>query len=616
MKNFNTLAVAAIGVALASPTAVANKMEEVVVTSSRVPVPLRQIGTSVSVISGEEIQQRGFSTLADVLRSQPAVSVTNTGGPGKTTSLFIRGEESYRTLVLLDGINISDASGTQISPRFEHLLSAGIGRVEILRGPQGLMYGADSGGVVDITSTTPREGFGGQVSAETGKFGSQQLSGNIGAGNDVGDFALSATSMETDGFNALTTDDVLRDDDGYENTTVHGKAGWTPTQDLRIELVGHYADGENEYDGCFGPSGPANVCSDTYEMTAWRASVDYTLGAFTHDLAYAGNQTDRALQEFGVESFATRGELNSVNYLGTFTGSEALRLVYGLEVKEEKLESDSGDADRRQDSVYAEYQGDFDNSIFVTAGARYDDNEDFGSHTSYRVSGAYLFDLDAGDLKLRATYGTGFRAPSLSEIAYNNRAEVFPPASDVVLREETSAGYDVGLSWFADSGLFLEAVYFDQKVTDEIFFDLADYSGYLQGNGDSTSTGVELISEYLAFESLELSGNYTYNDTENADDQQRIRRPKHLLNLGVNWRILESRLSLGFNARGSFDAIDGATGVSLDDYTVVDINASFDVMSGIQVYGRVENLFDEDYEEVPTYNTSGTAGYVGVRWNF
>ena len=140
-------------------TTTRNKMEELVVTSSRVPMPLRQIGTSVSVITQQDIAELGFNSIYDVLRTQPSIGVTNSGGAGQQTTLRIRGEEGFRTLVLLDGIDLSNTSTPQVSTQFEHLLSSGIQRVEILRGPQGLMYGADAGGVVNIypgTTGRPR----------------------------------------------------------------------------------------------------------------------------------------------------------------------------------------------------------------------------------------------------------------------------------------------------------------------------------------------------------------------------------------------------------------------------------------------------------------------------
>lgn len=596
---------------------VASPLEEVVVTSSRVPMPLREVGTSISVVTQQEITELGFASLYDVLRTQPGVSVTNTGGTGSAAALRIRGEEGYRTLVLLDGIDISDTSGPQVSPRFEQLLSSGVQRVEILRGPQGLMYGADAGGVVNISTIAPSEGFGGEVSAEGGRYGSRQLAGNLGGGNDTVDFNLSGTDFKTDGFNARTTDTVLQDDDGYDNSTANARLGYNATEKLRLSLVGRSVEGKNRFDDCFTVDtfAPTDRCRDDYEQQAWRVAADYDAGRFSHQLAYNGNDTDRKFYSDGQSSFRTKGELERSSYLGSFSASEGLRLVYGVDLETESLDDDSLDESRDQNGYYFEYQGGFDNRLFITAGTRYDDNDDFGSHTSYRVSSAYLFELAGGELKLKGAYGTGFRAPSLYEIAYNNGSFAYPPASDTTLKEEQSKGYDFGLSWLAASGLYLEAVYFDQKVEDEIYFDLVDYSGYLQRNGDTDSSGVELVAEWPLLESLALSANYTFNDTETSSGASRPYRPKHLANLGLNWRTLAGKLVLGASWRMSRDAED-IDGTGLDNYQLLELTASYQLVEDLQLYGRLENALDEDYEEVPTYNTSGAAGYAGLRYSF
>ncbi|RLA44139.1 MAG: TonB-dependent receptor [Gammaproteobacteria bacterium] len=594
-----------------------NKLEEVIVTSSRIEMPLRQIGTSVSVITQQEIVQRGFNSLYDVLRSQPSVAVSNPGGAGNATSLRIRGEEGYRTLILLDGIDISDTSTPQVGPRIEHLLSSGIQRVEILRGPQGLMYGADAGGVINISTIAPREGLGGEVAAEGGRYGSQQFAGNLGGGNGTVDFNLAASDFETDGFNARTTDTVLKDDDGYDNTTVHGRLGWNVSDDLRLGLVARDVDGTNEFDSCFTVDtfSPTDNCKDEYEQQAWRAEADYTIGRFSHRVFYSDSDTKRHFYADGTSSFKTKGSLERSGYLGSFSAGDSLRLVYGVDLESESMDDSSFDTDRDQQGYYLEYQGGFSDKVFVTAGARYDDNDDFGTHTSYRVSGAYLFALSGGELKLKATYGTGFRAPSLYEIAYNDGPFAYPPAAGTKLSEEDSEGYDIGLSWMAQSGIYLEMVYFDQTISDEIYFDLISYSGYLQSSGDSESRGIELIGEWPLLDTLSLTGNYTYNDTDTNAGSARAFRPEHLANLGLSWSPPVERLVLGLNVRLSRDAED-IDGASLDNYELLDINASFLIAHGLELYGRVENVLDEDYEEIPTYNTSGTAAYAGLRYSF
>ena len=599
------------------PAAADNPLEEIVVTSSRIPMPLREVGTSMSVLDDDALTRLGFNTLYDALRTQPAVSVSNTGGAGKAATLRIRGEEGYRTLVLLDGIDISDTSSPQVSPRMEQLMSAGIQRVEILRGPQGLMYGADAGGVINITTRTPDDGLGGQVSAEGGRYGTRQFAASIGARSEVGDIHLSASDFSTDGFNSRTTDTVLRDDDGYDNTTWHGRLGWTPTEDLRLGLVVRDVQGENAFDSCFTVDtfAPTDDCADDYDQQAWRVSADYRSGSFSHQLAFNRSETNREFFSEGASSFATEGELTSVSYLGSLQATDSLTLVYGADLETESIDDGTFDEERDQDGYYLELQGGFSDALFVTAGVRYDDNEDFGSYTSYRLSSAYLLPLASGELKFKGTVGTGFRAPSLYEIAYNGGAFAFPPASDTSLAEEESEGYDLGVAWSGGGGLYLEATWFDQRVKDEIFFDLAGFSGYLQGDGEAESSGVELAAAWRAMSQLSLSANYTWNDTEASDGSPRVFRPEHLANIGLAWLPLDERLQLGANLRVSRDAVN-TDGTPLENYEVLDISASFELLSGLSVYGRVENLLDEDYEEVPTYNTAGRAAYAGLRYRF
>lgn len=618
MKKLYPLSALAIACVQALPSAAQNnRLEEIIVTSSRVEMPLREVGTSVSVITAQEITERGFINLADVLRYEPSISVSNTGGAGKATSLRIRGENGFRTKLLIDGIDVTDTSSPQAGPHFEQLASAGVERVEILRGPQGLMYGADAGGVVSVNTRRGEPGLAGGVNGEFGRYGTQQYGGHVGGGSEVLDFSLSGSNYETDSFNSRTTDTVLRDDDGYENTTVHGRGGWNINDKLRAEVVGHYVDGENDYDDCYTVDtfSPTDNCRDDYTQDAWRGVLSHQGESFSNQLAYSNNNIDRKFHSQGQRSFRLKSELEKAEYLGNWRHSDTLSLVYGLEWKNESMDDGSFDTDRDQNGYYLEYQGNFLENLYVTAGTRYDDNDDFGSKTTYRMSAAYLLPLGDGELKFKGTYGTGFRAPSLYEIAYNDGPFAYPPASGVSLDAEESEGYDLGAAYYANSGWFVEATWFDQRVDDEIFFDNLGFSGYLQGDGESSSEGVELIGELPLPWALTLSGNYTYNETEDAEGEDRLRVPKHLANIGLSFRPWDGRLVVNLNLRVSHDVADEFNG-DIDDYEVLDLNASYRILDALEIYGRVENLTDEDYVEVPTYNTSGAAGYAGIRYSF
>lgn len=606
----------AIACLVAQTAAAQNLLEEVVVTSSRVPTTLRETGTSVSVLAKADIEARGFLTLPDLLRTQPAVAASNNGGVGKATTLRIRGEEGYRTMVLLDGIDIADTSSPQVSPRLEHLLSMGIERVEILRGPQGLHYGADAGGVINISTTGPDDGIGGRLSAEAGRFGTQQLAGSVGGDLGAVDFMLNGARFETDGFNARATDTDLADDDGYANTTLHARAGWDVNDALRLEGVVRSVSGDNAFDGCFTASfQPSNDCSDEFRQDSWRLAAELDTGSFLHQLSYSDNRMDREFFAAGSSFFGTDGGLERISYVGRWQGADRLSLVYGADHETESINDGSFDRERDQRGVFAEYQGRLTDALTLTAGARWDDNDDFGDFTSYRVSAAHVTALGTGDLKLKASYGTGFRAPSLYEISYNSGPFAAPPAADTRLVEESSAGYDLGVTWASDSGVFVEAVWFEQRVDDLITFDLLGFSGYLQDAGESTSRGVELAGRYPLTRGLTLQGNYTWNETALPGGEQRPFRPQQLLNLGLSWLRDDGRLRAGINLRASADAVD-TTGSAIDDYVLVDANASYRLLAGLLVYARVENGLDERYREIPTFNTAGQAAFAGMRYEF
>ncbi|MES3008498.1 MAG: TonB-dependent receptor [Pseudomonadota bacterium] len=604
--------------ALAQNTAAeSSELSEIIVTSSRIATPLRQVGTSVSVLTSEVLNARSNDSLLDILRSLPAVAVSNNGGDGQTTTLRIRGEEGYRTLTLLDGMKLSDPSVTQVQPQLEHLLSSGIERVEILRGPQGLSYGADAGGVVNISTRSSSNELRSTVDVLSGAFGTQQVNGNVSAGNDRGDFFVSASQLETDGFNTRKADSVTADDDGYDNTSLHARVGVNASENLRVELVHRDVAGESAYDGCFHPTNFSQVhdCDVDFEQQASRASATYEGASGTHSLAYARTATDRGYFTLGAPTYDFTGKSERWEYLGNATGFEAFNLVYGADLEEENNQGDTRD----QLGYFVEYLSDFSDALFLTAGVRRDESDDFGDHNSYRISGAYLIGMqNNAELKLRASLGTGFRAPSPYESAYNRGASARPPASLVSLTEETSAGYELGVEYYTPAGLHLEAVYFDQKIEDAIQFDLSAYSGYLQDVGKSTSEGVELSANLPLSAQLTLNSNYTYNKALRPDGSQRILRPKHLANLGLSWQSADERLQLSGFYRRSEDSVDSLFGapVALENYDVVDLSASFDLNRIFNVYVRVDNATDTDYEEVLGYNTAGRSVYVGIRANF
>jgi|TARA_B110000238_G_scaffold200680_1_gene251795 vitamin B12 transporter len=591
-----------------------NQLEEIVVVANRIPLPLRQIATSISVINAEEIAAHGNTSLTNVLRQLPSIGISSNGGAGTTTSLRIRGEEGFRTQTRFDSLKLADPSGTQVGPQLQHLLSAGIGRVEVLRGPQGLSYGADAGGIINISSLQTEESFTANIDAQGGSFGTQQLAANIGGAIEKADFFVSLSDFETDGFNTRDSDSVLADDDGYENTTIHARLGFDITDDLRLDVTHRNVQGETQFDGCFS-GGPVHDCASDYDLEASRLGLEYTVGGFTHSLAFSITETDRENYTLGNSSFTAAGDLERWEYIGAATELNGFDVIFGFDLEQE---SNNG-VNRDNEGYYIELLSDFSDNFYVTAGVRQDENDDFGSHTSYRISAAYLVELSSTDtLKFKSSFGTGFRAPSPGEVAYNAGAFAAPPASLVILKEEQSEGYELGFEYFSGNDTRLELVLFNQEVEDAIFFDLVGFSGYLQDIGNSESKGYELSGEYTLNNRWRLTANYTHNETERPNGLQRRRRPEELANIGVMYKALNDKLKINAFYRTSSDAIDEQFGspVALEDFEVLDITASYSVSDAIEIYGRLENALDENYQEIIDFNSADRASYIGVRLNF
>ena len=590
--------------------------EELVITSSRIEQPLREVATSITALDRDELELLGYHSMADLLRTQMSVGVSNSGGRGQQTTLRIRGEEGYRTKLLIDGVDMSDPSATQVSPLFQNILSSyDIERVEILRGPQGFLYGADAGGVVNIITGNIAEGQSAGLSVEGGTNQTQNLAANLSLGSQNAGLSLAVTDTSTDGFNARSDDTDLVDDDGSSNTTLHLKGNWTLTDQLSLTAVYRDVDMDYDYDNCF--SATPNDCQGHNQQENTKLSLDYQLDKISHQLSYA--LTDVSRETFSGGAFVNlyEGETSRATYLGSYDFAESQSVVFGVDREQQQYKSSYGDQwKRHQTGIFTEYQQAFNGSLFITAGLRRDDNSDFGTHTSYRLSGAYVQDLANGNsLKYRVVYGTGFRAPSLYEVSSNFGPYAYGDAADFVPDLEQSKGMDLGVDYLFANGALLQLTYFDQQIENEIYYDMVGYSGYLQDQGKSYSEGVEAAFSYGINDNLDFSINYTYNSTESDSGETRVRRPKHQGNISLSSSALRGKLNTMLNLRFSHDAVDVGQ-QSLADYQLVDISLNYQLRDHIDVFGRLENLLDTDYVEVIGFNSPGRSVYGGIRYRF
>lgn len=601
-------------------------LEEITITASKTERPLREVGSSVSVLTAEDLKKINHINLANTLRTLPGVGVTESGGLGKPTSVRIRGEEGYRTLLLIDGINVSDVSGVQSFPRFGHVLNNQLGRVEVLRGPQGLIYGADAGGVVSIFSKTSEQPFEADLKLESGEYETHTVGGNArGRAGRLG-YSLTASKVESEGFNTRDLD-TAEEADGYNNTTIHIKSDVAISDTTKVGLVLRNTDAESDYDNCGFLDDSFNfvsshACESEFSQFSGRINGVYKTDRQRHEIAYSGAETYNRDRELTSNSLAldSEGELEQWQYFGRYQVAEILNMEFGIDHKSETYTDllYENHRDRDQTGLYVEGQVEVTDNFFYSIGTRYDDNDDFGEHLSYRLSTAYLVPLQKGELKFKGGYSTGFRAPSLYEEAYNAGPYANPALVPSELKEETSTGYEAGVEWLTDSR-HLELVAFRSRIEDLIFFDLTSFAGYLQAEGITESEGVEFSGKTELFESLTLGASYTYNETEldetTGTSGQRPRRPKHLYTVSIEYDIWQDRISLATFYRGARDIIENQF-TRIEDYDVLDVNVSWKIIDDAEVYFRVVNALDEQYQEIPTYNTSERAAYVGARFHF
>lgn len=598
-----------------------DRLDTVVVVANRQPVPLRQVTADVSVLTSADLEAGGQSTIVDALRNLPAVTVSNSGGFGKASALHVRGEEGFRTQVLIDGIKMADPTGTQVETKLQHILSSGIERVELLRGPQGMMYGADAGGVLNIVTRRAQQPFEADAGAEYGRYDTRTLYGNVRGKADRADYALALADFSSDGFNAQSSDTRLRDDDGYRNGTLHFNGGLQVNDALRLETTVRDTITRSEYDGCYDAFfNRVDKCRADYDQLSYRLAALLDLDSVQQNLSLQRSDIKQRQLTDGVSGGDLNGRIEQAQYQGIWKIPAAGDIVYGADFERQVYKQrDSDEQARNQRGFYLEWQGHVQDRFFYTLGARRDNNDDFGDHTSYRAGAAYLLDFADGDvLKFKSSYGTGFRAPSLYESAYN-ALYGFGATRYVVLKEETSKGFDAGLEYHGRQGGLLELVYFNQKIEDAIQFDPAAFgSGYLQDFGTSRSEGVELSGEIPIGERISLNGNYTYNDTHDPDGERRIRRPRHVANLGGTFKPV-AQLTLALNLRLVRDSEDRIFGVGfqrLDDYDNLEASATWAFNPQWEAYVHGDNLLNDDYQEIIGYNSAGRALYTGLRYHF
>ena len=589
--------------------------DEIVVSATRTPTSINRVGNSISVITADDIASRQEVLVSDILRQVPGITLSRNGGVGGITSVRIRGAESEQTVTLIDGIEVNDLSTPGGGYNFAHLLTDDIERIEVLRGPQSTLYGSNAiGGVVNVITRTPQaplEMFG---VAEGGSFSTYRANAGIGTRQDSYYAMLSGSYYDTRGISSADKANGFSEKDGYNNASLWAKGGVTLSDAIEVGGTLRYSDGKNEFDSFDFVLGvkDGNEKGHTEELngsTFLKAAL--LEGRFENLLRVNWAKTTRTNFTDNAASFKAKSDRLNFEYQGTFHLNENHLITAGAKAENNKIRTESfgafasmvrGQADIN--SLYALYQGTLIEALTVTAGVRYDDHETFGGHTTLRFSGAY--DIAQSGTIIRASWGEAFKAPTLFQL--------FSSFGNPALKPETAKGWDAGVEQrFLGGDAQVSATYFWRKTQNQIDFSFATFS--YANIGRTRARGLELTGEISLGPSVWLSANYTYTAARNLDTGAHlVRRARNSANATAEWQITERLKSvLGVEYTGKQDDNGGRR---LDSFVVVDLRASYALTDTLELFGRVENLFDENYQQITGYGTPGRSAFGGVRAKF
>jgi len=615
----------------ANAPAAAAARGEVVITATRVETPLREVASSVTVIKADEIERRGAVSAADALRDVPGLSVVRQGGQGHLTSVFLRGAKSEHTKVLVDGVCVNDTISPGGGFDWANMPAEDIERIEVVRGPQSVLYGSDAiGGVIHIITKRGKGKLGGYVKAWAGSYNT--FGESIGAGGAVKwlDYYVTLSRLDTKGFSAADVSMGNHERDGFGRTAFTAKVGIAPTECFEMVVLAKGLWAKSGIDDGGGPHMDDPDRLNGQEQWIFRVEPRLSLldGRWEQKFAFS-YVTDERYDHDGPAGGRIRADYHGQRTKFEWQHNVQLHptntLTFGMETEEQAGSSsyftdewgfDYRDHFSRQTlrmwGYYVQDKINIADTFFTTAGVRLDDYDQSGRACTWRVAPAVW--IKETQTKLKASAGTGFKAPTLYQL-------YVPIYGNGDLSPERSCGWEAGFEqYFCNRRLGFEAVYFENR-----FRDLIDFqgSGYVNV-GSAWSKGVECNVTWRPLDRLEFKANYTYlrtRDEETGDEL--IRRPRHKFGLDVSYRPVERlRLTAGVGFVGGRDDLywDPATyatrRVRLAKYTLWNFGAEYDVCKNLAVFGRLDNAFHEKYEEVYGYGTPGCGAYFGVKGKF
>jgi vitamin B12 transporter len=602
--------------------------DTIVVTATRIPTPEIQVASSITVMTADDIAARQLKTLPDLLQQIPGINVVQSGGPGSQTSVFMRGTNSNHTKVLVDGIDVSDPTNPTGAFDFSQFLTQDIERVEVLRGPQSGLYGSDAiGGVINVITKSGSGPAQFNASAEGGSFDTFNQAMGVSGSLEQFHYAANVDHFHS-GETPVTPSYVLapgerRIDDYDDNVTASTKLGYDIMDGLDVGLVARYTSthlritGDDYVD--FYPlihpdsSQSENDARQIYTRASghwvtFSGAFEQTLGAAYSNLKSSDLSPDDPRSDLA-------GDRVKADWQGIIRIATDEKLIIGAEHQRDEISLPIS-ASTTIDSGYAELQSGFGKSFFNSASVRYDDNDRFGGKATFRVAPTYL--IEESGTKLKASIGSGFKAPTLDQLFQSFPS--FDFFANPNLRPESSLGWDAGFEQALGMQTVRFGVTYFHNIIKNLITDNADFTSYTN-IGRAVTDGVESFVAYQVLPTVGLRLDYTYTQaTDEILHEELLRRPKHKADLNMGWQPTQ-RLSLNTTVLGTSSWIDGNRDFTIarltaPGFVTVNLAGSFDLTQHFAVFARIDNLFNHHYEEPIGFLQPTLGAYAGINTKF
>ena len=625
--------------------AYAKSIPVIVIAPSKKPQSISTVGTSISILDENFFKNSKEIFLGDVLSSNSnSINFFQSGGHGTSSAIQLRGLPKRYSTVYIDGVKMSDPSNVSNDFDFNHILTSQISRVEILRGNQSSVYGSGAiGGTINIFTKRPEEGFQRDFHYKTGSNGLQNFAGSLSGANEKNSFYFGLERLHTDGISAMMHNN---EKDRYRNNSLVGKYDYKFTNNLKFNSNLRFTDTYLQYDKVVDTATATHDEEVDGTEASYSASLIYDVNEkFTNNITLANTYIKRVYAATENSGNAKQDNYYGDRYVLSYSGNYNINLdnsvVFGIEREEDKIgyNKDLSGQENKSNQViskYFDFQSRIANNAYFTFGSRFDKHSIAGNEDSHRATFAYLF--DDRTLKIKSSYGTGFRFPSLYEMFFVYAANTKSLGN---VKAENSKSFDIGFEKFLTNlNLEFGATYFNLKYNDVL-------EGWKTGNssglayttqnmpGTVKSQGLEFNSKWTPSNLLNIGVNYTYTSTYDGAEQddpdisssytnaQMVRVPRHLINIKTNFSLPSyEKLDFTLNTKWSDMARDYGNGnrsyndERVDDYLVNDLIVTYNLWSKYNFHLKITNLLDEKYETARDYSQLGRSFNIGLNRSF